>query len=378
MQTMQPVIVFGSYMLDEELIPVDEFELRVRSVQSVMAGNGWSGLIAYGDPLENAVLTYTTNYAPRNRPAIALIPPDGDPRMLVSASPRDIKREASLAWMDDVRMIGNLGDSLGAWLDDAGIDIGTVALIGGANMRPPAFDATTEACVSRGLKIANADAAMAALLHRKRPREMVVVRRAAGILTETAESLSAAWKSGATASEAVLAAEKAAFTLQALDARTLFSIDGGRTLRPYEWPMQDRPKRLAVYVAVRYQAYWAEAFVTLSPRRSKIQIAAGDALARMIAAAGPGVTGAELQIAAGPPGPYKTHPAIGASLGHGIGLSLSEMPDLSPGNSDAMIENGTYSLTVGLSEGRRNHALTSAMVALGPDGAEVLWRMPRP
>ncbi len=43
-----------------------------------------------------------------------------------------------------------------------------------------------------------------------------------------------------------------------------------------------------------------------------------------------------------------------------------------------MIENGTYSLTVGLSEGRRNHALTSAMVALGPDGAEVLWRMPRP
>ena len=39
-----------------------------------------------------------------------------------------------------------------------------------------------------------------------------------------------------------------------------------------------------------------------------------------------------------------------------------------------MVEDGTYSLRVGLSEGRRNHALVSAMVALGAGGPEILWR----
>ena len=65
-----------------------------------------------------------------------------------------------------------------------------------------------------------------------------------------------------------------------------------------------------------------------------------------------------------------------ASLGNGIGLRLSEPPLLGPGNSAAMVEDGTYSLRVGLSEGRRNHALVSAMVTLGAGGAEILWRAP--
>ena len=59
MQTMQPVIVFGSYMLDDEHIPRDEFELRLHGIQAMMAENGWSGLVAYGDAVEAAIAKAT-------------------------------------------------------------------------------------------------------------------------------------------------------------------------------------------------------------------------------------------------------------------------------------------------------------------------------
>jgi len=88
------------------------------------------------------------------------------------------------------------------------------------------------------------------------------------------------------------------------------------------------------------------------------------------------LTGRDLAIAADLPDGLKTHAAIGGSLGHGIGLTLTEFPYFSSEQLDGMVEDGTYSLTVGLSDGRRNHALTSAMVVIGAGGAEILWRAP--
>lgn len=376
MQTMQPVIVFGSYMLDDEHVPLDEFELRLRGIQAMMAENGWSGLVAYGDAVDSGFVTYTTNYSPRNRASIALVPARGDPALVVWASARDFKREASFAWTDDVRMAGDLKSTLGKWFDDAGMDGGAVALVEAGNMRPPVYDAVTGACAERGLEPVDADRTAHGLLHRKRPRELVMVRRAARILDRAASALTDAWKSGASATDAVLAAEGTAFANQAQDARTLFSPDGGRTLRPFEKPAPDRPDRLAAYVAVRYQGYWAEGFVTLSARRNRVQKAADAVLDRIIAAARPGVSGGDLAAAAQLPDGLAPHMATGSSLGHGIGLTLTEEPDLSLQGQEAMVEDGAYSLTVGLSEGSRNHALTSAMVVMDDTGAEVLWRAP--
>lgn len=41
-----------------------------------------------------------------------------------------------------------------------------------------------------------------------------------------------------------------------------------------------------------------------------------------------------------------------------------------------MVAEGTYSLTVGLSQGKRHHAFASAMIALAGGKTEVLWRAP--
>jgi Xaa-Pro aminopeptidase len=233
------------------------------------------------------------------------------------------------------------------------------------------------ALASGGLVAANADAAIVALMHRKRPRELVVVRRAADILGRTFATLTESWRSGASATDAILAAEGTAFANAAQDARTLFSIDGGRTIRPFDRPLEDRPDRFAVYAAVRYQGYWAEGFVTLSRRRNAVQKAAADALDRMIDVARPGTTGDDLarSIAPAVEG-FAPHAALTGSLAHGIGLSLHEAPNLVPGDPGSMVAEGTYSLTVGLSQGKQQHALTSAMISLAGGKTEVLWRAP--
>lgn len=376
MQTMHPVIVFGSYLLDGENIPPDEYEVRMMAAQAMIESNGWAGLVVYGDPVESAFLTYVTNYVPRNRLTLALVPAEGPPRMLIGASPRDIKRETAMACVEDARMIGKLNVSLDAWIDDAGIRHGAIGVVGSAEMPIRTYDAIAGACTARGLSVVDADAAAQALLHRKRPREMVVVRRAAAVLGAAVDAMSDAWKSGATATDCSLAAENAAYANEALDARTLFSLDNGRSLRPFARPLPDRPDRLAAYVAVRYQAYWAEGFVTLSKRKTAVQKAAAGALESMIAASRPGATGRDLSAAAAIPLKFAPHTAIGGGLGHGIGLSLDEPPALRADSSAAMEQDGVYSLTVGLSEGRRNHALSSAMVALEDGRAEVLWRAP--
>ncbi|MFM9967587.1 MAG: M24 family metallopeptidase [Burkholderiales bacterium] len=377
MRTMQPVTVFGSYMLDEEQIPPDEFELRVSAAQNVMKQNGWSGLIAYGDAEDNAFVTYSTNYSPRNRTALALVGPTGVPRLICWAGLRDIKREAALAWMDDVKMAGNLGDTLQTWFKDAGIAAGTVGLVDEGAMKPQVHDAIIGSLASSGLTAANADAAIVELMHKKRPRELVVVCRAAEILGKTFDTLAASWRSGASATDAVLAAEGTAFANAAQDARTLFSINEGRTIRPFDRPLQDHPERFVVYAAVRYQGYWAEGFVTLSRRRNAIQKAAAQALDQMIAAACPGATGDDLAraIAEATQG-FTPHAALTGSLAHGIGLSLHEAPDLAPNKPGAMVAEGTYSLTVGLSQGKNHHAFASAMISLADGKTAVLWRAP--
>ena len=157
MQTMHPVVVLGSYMLDGERLPPDEFETRLGAVQAVMDAQGWAGLIAHGNAEDSALVTYATNYAPRTRQALALVPGAGAPRLLVWTTPRDLPDHAALACTPDVRIIGDVAASIGAWLEDEGIGQGSVALFDGANMRLPVLDAITEACARRGLPTADAD-----------------------------------------------------------------------------------------------------------------------------------------------------------------------------------------------------------------------------
>src|SRR5579864_8188724 len=103
MRTMQPCVTIGSYTWAQDRLPGDEFTLRLDELRRAMARHGFLAVLAYGDVREHAALAYLTNFIPRVRWGMALLPASGDPRLLGAMSTRDLPAMRSLTWIADVR-----------------------------------------------------------------------------------------------------------------------------------------------------------------------------------------------------------------------------------------------------------------------------------
>lgn len=212
---------------------------------------------------------------------------------------------------------------------------------------------------------------------RKRPRELTLLRGSCALLQDAARVFAGSWRDSGEPETAALAAERAARSRAAQDVRTLISLDGGRTLSPYRGRFEKAAGSLVGYLAVKLMGYWADLFVTLqdgasnNSARRRVQ-AALDAL---IAAMRPGVRAGDLHAKAlAALAPLPLHPALSGSVGHGIGLSLNETPELCAGAETALVEDGVYALQVGIADADAGNVLLSAIVRNAKNGAEVLLR----
>jgi hypothetical protein len=208
------------------------------------------------------------------------------------------------------------------------------------------------------------------VMRRKSRSELAAIREASNVLGRTMAAIRDATLAGKGAAASVLAGERAAIDLGAQDVRTLFSVDGGRTLRPFEAARDRRVDPLQVYVAVRKFNYWAEGFACV-PDEPHPAVALGAVLLdNALAAIRPGMTVALLSRILGLAPPYRTHAVTQGALAVPIGLAL----DAPPSGSDAFEPGEVYSVRVGLTDGAELHAVVSAMIAIRDDGNEVLWR----
>ena len=55
-----------------------------------MDQNGWKAVLVYGDVREHAALAFFSNFIPRVRWAMALLPRSGDARLVCAMSTRDL------------------------------------------------------------------------------------------------------------------------------------------------------------------------------------------------------------------------------------------------------------------------------------------------
>jgi hypothetical protein len=72
--------------------------------------------------------------------------------------------------------------------------------------------------------------------------------------------------------------------------------------------------------------------------------------------------------------PYRLHPVLAGSVGHGIGLSLHEGPEFLASGDAVLVEDGVYSLQVGAADANAGNVLTSAIVHVAAKGPGVLVR----
>lgn len=371
MHTVHPSIIIGSYTWDQDRLPRDEFQLRSDELNRAMDRNGWRAMFIYGDAREHSAIAYYTNFIPRLRWAIALIPREGESRLLVSMSSRDLPAMKLMTWIPDVLSGWEWESAFDTWLvrlkGDGPIDVGTV----GFDIIQARLFRSVERSNGDRLRLHTADG-LGSTDRPMRPRELSIMREACAVVRSAARAMVQAWRGGAGAESAALAGERAARAMAAMDVRTLVSLDGGRTLVPFRGEFAARTDSLVAYIAVKVTGYWAEIFVTDTTRTDNLLSAVRTAVASLTSELRPGASGAELfEQAMAALGPRPLHPVLSDKIGRRIGLSLDEGEALSQGSREPLATGAVYAIHVGTRDSAGG-ALASAMVAITANGPEIL------
>ncbi len=259
---------------------------------------------------------------------MALLPREGEPRLLISMSSRDVPAMKLMTWIPDVLSGWTWESAFDPWLAKlAGEGRSTSARVGFDLMRPPLFALAGEeprqplppAGGRRRRSAAFARCGRASCRRSAPPR---------GVVQAAGGSLRASLARAARASRRPRStAERTARLMAAQDVRTLVSFDGGRTLAPFRGAFEPQTTAgpLVGYIAVKHMGYWADAVRDRRAARSDVAAArAGGAATRCCELAGPGVSAAELHATAtrGAWRRYALHPVLSGSVGRRIGLSL--------------------------------------------------------
>ncbi len=378
MRTVHPSTMIGAYGFEQDRVPRDEFQIRLRALHGIMDAEGCGAVLVYGDAREHSDLAYFTNFIPRHRWALALLPRQGEPRILVSMSSRDMPAQRLMTWIPEVMSAWTWESVFDPWLAalgaDAPKDIGPVN-IGTVRfdlMRPPLM-ASLEKSLGNRFRLVAADAQVRA--RATRPRELSLIRDACRVARAGGAAFLQAWRDGDGIEAAALAGERRARALAAQDVRTLVSFDGGRTLAPFRGAFEPKSASMPLlgYIAVKHRGYWAESFVSAAEPPGDIHERALTGLAAALRDAAPGVSAADLHAKAiAPLGAHPLHPVLGGSVGRRIGFSSNEGGELRRDARHVLAAGDVYALHVGLSDPHAGGAIASAMVAITPTGEVLL------
>ena len=371
MHTMQPTLLVGPSDWDAARMPKDEFLARSTTLWRI--ARAASGAVVYGDRAHHAELAYLTNFTPKLEAALALIPRVGGPRLLVGGGVNMMQAAKPLTFIESVQPLRNVGATVTQWAREQSGG-GRPVLIGGAFMPQALHQELTEGVGT----IADKTADLRTLMRRKSARELGAIQEACATLDAAVAAMNEAQRSGANATAAVLAGEHAAHRSGAQDVRTLFSLDGGRTLRPFETPVERAVDPLQVYVAVRRFGYWAEGFAVVTASPNPYVEGADEVLQYAVEMIRPGARCSDVARSITEAiQPFHPHPITQQMQGNAIGLALEEHPLIAEGSEDVFEAGGVYSLRVGLAD-ERAHAIVSTMVAVNEYGCKVLWSSPLP
>src|SRR5580692_1152979 len=348
MQTVQPCVTIGSYIWAQDRLPYDEFTPRLDALRAAMERNGWPAVLVYGDVREHAALAYLSSFIPRVRWGMALLPRTGDARVLCAMSTRDLPAMRTLTWIADVRsgMGPEWVNAFDPWFErfkgDQAQKLGTLSF----DIMAPVLQAAVRRSLGERFVLQRADDVVAIPARRKRPRELTMMRASCKLLEAAAKIFAESWRGNHEPETAALDAERVARSLAAQDVRTLVSLDGGRTLVPFQGRFEKCAGLLVGYLAVKVLGYWADMFITVDD--DSVADAARHAEAALDAV---------IAKAVGALAPYRLHPALGGSIGHGIGLSLREGAEFLASGDGVLVEDGVYSLQFGAADAKAGNVL---------------------
>jgi len=368
MISMEPVLKRGYSSWDRAVLPDDEFALRVDGVRRALREAKLGALVVVNYSLLGVMVDYAdlADLSGLQSGGALVVPLEGDPAFVSFGGGRELAFMRALTWLPIVPGAGKAFELLQSELKTRGVAGGRIGIAGVADIAPNVAARIRDALA--GFELVPFAAQLRALRAVKRPRELLAMQIAHGIVEAAVAAGAAAFAAGGDNRAAMLEAERAARAGRARDVRVLASM-GGPELRPWEGRLDGRHTPLRLWVAAQYQGYWAEAAVTAPAPRDD---AAGRAVRAMQAAVRGGAAAGDVAaagVAALPPAAVDS--ALAYGLGDTIGLAHSEGVAIAPRSQDRLAAGSVVALHVHVGEAPYE-SLASAMVVVGAQGATPL------
>jgi len=324
------VLKRGCSTWDKQQMPEEEYQRRLESLRQQMARQGLDALVIYGDNYNYADLCYLTNYFPKVRGGIGIIPRSGPIALLLNIGSRDVPFAKSLTWVDDVRASGQVGRDGAEILKQKGLGQAKVGLMDSGKGFPlPQLEELKESLPQ--VEWQPSHSMLQQMRLQKSARELAALRQAGRVLNEICHEAQEFIQQGRKEYEVVADIDRLARDKGVEDIRILA---GEGRLQPPSFRMTTSVgNHWAVYLAIQHERYWAESgrtyVLSSEPKLQSAYQKGQEIVAQMAMQLEPGNAVKAIDEAARVRlGEFYATAAI-YGLGNGIGLNQWEAPFLS-------------------------------------------------
>jgi Xaa-Pro aminopeptidase len=250
------VLKRGCSTWDPEQVPQTEFQTRLDDVREQMARRNLDALVIYGDNYSFADLCYLTNYFPKVRGGIAIVPRNGAISLLLNIGSRDVPFAKTLTWVEDVRASNQLGSDGAKLLKEKGFEKANIGLSDSGQGFPlPQLEEMKNFLPEVTWQDCHAMIQPLRLI--KNTQELAAMRAAGRVLKEICNSAHDFIKPRRKEYEIIADIDRFARDRGAEDIRILA---GEKRLNPPSFKQAaNLGVHWAVYLAVQHERYWVEA-----------------------------------------------------------------------------------------------------------------------
>jgi Xaa-Pro dipeptidase len=299
-----------------------------------MKEQGADLLLVYGDSWRFGHLAFVSHFIPKNRGALAAVPLEGEPALVVQEPSRNNPFSKTLTWIDEVRSVGQFAQGLSDVLKARGLKPKRVGLVA-VEEQLPMREWEKMVQLLAGADFCDLSDLLTSLRLAKSASEQALLRYSAEILEQSLALFKKEARAGQKEYEIAALAEREARRQGAEDFRFLIArgSDPQVGLRPVSAAPLHKGEALLVTVAASYQRYWGELGRTFCLGRPPAELLKSHGLAKNIFSKL--VESVKLGSSAAAAGEWLEIPSAPAresvqayGLGNGLGLDPSEEPFL--------------------------------------------------
>jgi len=380
-ETLHTVLNRGRSVWDQTRLPEAEFRRRLDAVRAGMKERDVDLLLVYGDSWKYGNLAYVSHFIPKNRGALAVIPLEGDPALVIQEPSRNNPFSSTLTWIKETHSVGKFAQGVGEALKARSLKpkrVGVVAVEQQLNIR----EWRELGKLLEGVAWQELGDFLGALRAVKSEGELHLLNETIRILED---SLATFKECGGGRKEYEVQAEieRAARRRGVEDFRLLLARSSQPEigLRPAGESTLAKGEAILLLVAASYQRYWAELGQTFCLGRPPDEVVkshdmAESAFRRLVEATRAGVLAAGATACLNEiSSPAARNSMLAYGLGNGLGLDLCEEPFLGKEGNAAIKPGMTLTLRACFTGKEYGSALISRPYLATPSGLKALSKM---